>query len=352
MRFGVIAMLLLCACPTPSQPRVDAGTVAPEKDAGPIFDCPETFIEPADIDFGCVLPGETLTIAHPDLLGATPEPFSSPEFVLDDAGLHFTPTAAREFSASALFFSGRCVMGRQRVIGVGVDSVVSWSPPVIDFRYVVPGETRTANVTFSNCSIEPLTIERLTTSPAMVFRVDAGSFTIPPSRREMTGELVNGERRLEIIFAPTAFGPQQGSVTGETSVATQPTLSVQLLGEGGGPIIDVSPLVLDFGAVTTLTTRNVTVRNIGTQPLPPDSRVNLHLGGGADGGPPFFALDPSDCGSVALTGFYAPGQGLDTLNSVMVSVTMQPTGMPRMCTLHIFSNATNDTDVEVAITAQ
>ncbi|MBL8912917.1 MAG: hypothetical protein JNM17_19645 [Archangium sp.] len=350
MRLAVVCMLAFCACPTASLPKLDAGTVEPDRDAGAPLDCPEFFIEPAELDFGCVLRGETLTISQPDFLGGTPEPFSSPEFVVDDAGIHFTPTASREFSASALLFLGRCVIGRQRVVGVGVGSVVSWNPAAIDFGYVVPGETRTASVTLTNCAIEPVTVRQLSTS-SPVFSVDAGSVTIPPSRREPTGELINGERRLELVFAPQSFGPAQSTLSGETAIATQPMIAVPLIGVGGGPIIEVNPLMLDFGAITMVTTRSVTIRNVGTQPRPPDSRVNLHLGG-VDGGPPFYALDPPDCGTLMLGGAYAPGQGLDTVTSVPLAVTLQPTGMPRTCTLHIFSNATNDTDVEVAITAQ
>lgn len=354
---AVCLVLAFSACPTASLPP-DGGSTHGDEDAGSMIACPEGFIELPRIDFGCVARGDVRTMPLPTLPGAAFGEFESQQaigiFSATDAGVHFAPTEERDFIAIAHVFRGPCVIARQRVMGSGVDAVLKWTPALVDFGYANRGTTRTASVTFRHCGFEPVTISQLEiregTIAASTFAIDAGSLTIPAATRDViSGQIVNAERQLELSFTPAGLGPRQGSLVGATALATQSIVSVQLRGVGGAAIIDVMPTTLAFGVVTMPTTQTVTIRNVGTRPSPADPRANLHLG--VDGGPPFFELAPASCGSVMMS-TYDPSNGIEVMDSVTLSITLQPAAMPRTCTLHVFSDDPNTPDVEVAITAQ
>lgn len=346
LALSVVVVVLLTACPGP-QDRVDAGN---DGGGGPA--CPEFVLSPPLIDFGCGARGEVMTLPFPDA-GATPGAFASTAFTLDDAGLHFSPPEALDYTATIPLYRGECLLGTQRVIGTGVSGVLSWAPTLVDFGYVRPGLSKRAGITFNSCSTVPLALSdaatREGTSPSLVFGLDAGSLSIPGATRSDAGVLVNGTLTLEVSFSPTVVGPRQGQLVLASPLASQPGLSVTLRGVGGGPEVEVTPASLDFGVVSMASTRVVTVSNIGTPGQPPDPRANLFLG--IDGGQPYFELTPGTCGAVTMAS-YNPTNGLSTGDSVTLSVTLQPAPAPRMCTLHVYSTDLLTPDVAVVITAQ
>jgi hypothetical protein len=308
--------------------------------------CPTEHVFPT-IDFGCQARGSVTLLPLPETEAGT---FSDPTFRVTPMGVEFAPLEERDFSASIPLVRDGCVVGQQPVIGTGVDAVLRWSPPVVDFGYVKPGRTGRERVTFMTCSTMPIALINLRTiegsSSASVFGVDAGAIVVPGAVRAADGTRLLGELEVELTFTPAVLGPRQGQLVAQTQLEPQPMLSIALRAVGGGPVVGVSPLQLDFGAVTSPTSQVVTVSNTGA---PADPRANLFLGLG--GLPPYFELTPGDCGTVTLSS-YDPNVGLTAGQSVSFTVELEPATAPRTCTLRIFTTDPESPVTQVTITAQ
>jgi hypothetical protein len=325
--------LLISAC-TP-QPRSSA--------------CP-TIPSPPVIDFGCQERG---TITRIPLPGIEPGTFVGPGFQVTPYGLEFSPSELREYSDSFPIVRDGCVVAEQSVLGTGVDRVLRWSPVVVDFGAVRPGSTRRMQVTLEACALNPIELSNLATDEASrarpSFAFDAGSATIPRATRAFDGTLVRSALALEVSFTPTALGLREGLFVVSTTLPERPNAGVRLRGVGGGPVVGVMPTQLDFGAVSTPTSRVVTVTNTGTQADPPDLRAQLFLG--LEGLPPYLELTPGNCGAVTL-GTYDPNVGLSPGQSVSITVDLSPAPAPRTCTLRLFSTDPESPVTGVILTAR
>lgn len=294
---------------------------------------------PALIDFGAVARGDSFTVVNAiknrrmvdsfprvgDVMSADMVFALSPdsprgEFTLapnreKNVSLIFTPTEPRDYFATIKVLpADGCPEVNVRLVGTGVDSVLSWTPATLDFGYVQPGLTVTGDVTFSNQSFRPVELTGLTTregaNPSNIYKVAAANMgdltklTVPAATRDAaTNAIVAGTAKATLSFRPSVLGPRQGSFTGSTNARNQPSFTVALRGFGGGPDIDVLPAnTLNFGRIAYFSgssasaTRRVTVRNVGTRPTPPDPRANLKLGA-MGGGRPYWTVTPKNAES-------------------------------------------------------
>jgi hypothetical protein len=195
-----------------------------------------------------------------------------------------------------------------------MDAALSWTPTTLDFGHVQRGSTVTAAVTFSNQSCTVVELSGLMTregsNPSNLYRVtmanvgDLTRLSSPAATRDAaTNTIVPGTAALTLSFRPVMLGARGATLRGSTNLPAQPAFTIPLRGFGGGPDIDVHPATtLDFGRIasfpgsTSSAPRRVTVRNVGTRPIPADPRANLKLGvGGA--GPPYWTVTPKNAES-------------------------------------------------------
>ncbi len=194
--------------------------------------------------------------------------------------LQFTPTEQREYQAWLdVKASEQCPKAIVKLIGKGVESVLTWSPTPLNFLYVTPGAQVTRTLTFKNEGNRDVQLTQLKTGSGE-YRV------VPEGMAEPTSLVVPalGEKQLTIAFKPSQLGYRNSTLTFSTSLPKQSTGSCSLLGVGGGPDIDVKPFpTLSFGKVAyfpnanTFQTRKLTVFNVGTTPGLPDPAANLRL---------------------------------------------------------------------------
>lgn len=231
--------------------------------------------------------------------------------------IEFSPTEARDYFATVrIRAADGCPDKSIRLVGTGVDQVLSWMPGTVNFGYVQPGLQVTQDVTFLNQSFRDVTISNLATregaNPSNIYKVTAANMgdltklTVPKATRDaMTNNIVPGTSKVTVSFRPTVLGPRQGTLAGTPDIAAQNSVSVSLRGFGGGPDIDVLPAGnLNFGRIayfsgsSSFATRRVTLRNVGTRPATPDPAANLKLG--ANGaGKPYWRVTPKNAESSA-----------------------------------------------------
>ena len=235
---------------------------------------------PQVIDFGAVALGDTarrrLDVAGQVFLGVSGNAFTA---VADAQGiaLAFEPTRIGEQTGELTVRPAEhCPQVTVQLTGRGVAALLECQPVPLDFGYVTPGLTKQATLRVRNHGTAPVMLSDLKgvigTSLSSEYRVVGGpTLTVPAA----------GEASVTVSFTPSLLGLRNGAVTAMTSLAAQPTLSCPLVGKGGGPDIDVTPTVIDFGRVAVFSgngvTRKVTIRNLGTLPSPPDPLANLHV---------------------------------------------------------------------------
>jgi hypothetical protein len=231
--------------------------------------------------------------------------------------LTFTPTEVRDYTATIKVLpADGCPEVTTRLVGSGVDNVLSWQPATLDFGYVQPGVMVTGEVTFLNRSFKAVQVSGLATregtNPSNIYRVvsanmgDMTRLTVPAGTRDAaTNDIVPGSAKVTVSFRPAVLGPRNGTLVGMTDVRSQPTVTVPLRGFGGGPDIDVLPAqTLNFGRIayfsgsTSAATRKLTVRNVGTAPAVADPRANLRLGA-MGAGRPYWTVTPKNAESAA-----------------------------------------------------
>lgn len=218
-----------------------------------------------------------------------------------NATVNFKPTEPIDYMGE--FVIRRAEACPQRTVqlrGRGVVSCLTWraNPPDdpagngLYFGSVAPGAAGEGTVTFSNaCSVE-IELSRLRTSDT-VFVVTAASagdvskLQVPASVRDANLTWVPGTAVTSLDFRPNVLGPKTGQLLSSTSLPSQPGLSINLRGFGGGPRIEVRPTpVFAIGRVGftpgampgTFAQRQLRVANVGNRPMPADARANLHLG--------------------------------------------------------------------------
>ncbi|MBX7112771.1 MAG: choice-of-anchor D domain-containing protein [Myxococcaceae bacterium] len=379
---------------------------------------------PRTIDFGAVARGQsfnqsvTLTNASPlattafvgeitsngtRSLNFTFAPESSRGEVALAAGqskkvtITFSPTEIDTYVAIVkMRAAAECPEQNVRLIGNGVDTVLSWSPgkafdsmiagTPVDFGYVTPNIPNGTEgyLTFANLGFSPVALSSMTASSVEFKVIDgatmAGAATVPPSTRNANGDIVPGTLTLTMSFKPTLIGPRTGVLRTNTDVARQPMIAPALKGYGGGPDIDVKPApVLSFGrvgfvagaATPTFVTRKLTIQNAGAAPTPPDQKANLHLGV-AGMGTQYFTVeakqgdaseicigDPTTCdGSLPLTGpgAYDPMQGIEaragrSMLDVAVRITPKSIGTKEFV-VTVYSNDPDEPEVKITVRAE
>lgn len=220
----------------------------------------------------------------------------------------FSPSEVRDYSATIRIQSDdQCPEMTTRLVGTGIDSVLSATPSTVDFGYVQPSTTVTTELTFFNHGFKPVQLSGLATregnAPSLVYQVvaanpgDATRLTVPRAARDpVTNDVIPGVAKVTLSFRPTVLGPRNATLVFVSDLRAQPNGAIPLRGFGGGPDIDVLP-TLDFGPIDFTpgglqsSTRLLVVRNVGTAPNPADPRANLYLGR-AGGGRPYFTVTP------------------------------------------------------------
>jgi len=294
---------------------------------------------PARIDFGAVARGDTFSIVQAlknrratdsfprvgevtsaDMVFSLSSDSPRGEFALapgrdKNVTFLFAPTETRDYFGTVVVLpADGCPEVNVRLVGTGVDNVLSWAPSTLDFGYITPGIMVTGEVTFSNQSFKAVELTALTTregaNPSNIYRVaaanmgDLTALTVPAATRNAaTNAIVPGTAKATLSFRPTVLGPRQGTFNGSTDARNQPSFTVALRGFGGGPDIDLQPAnTLNFGRIAYFSgasasaTRRVTLRNVGTRPTPPDPRANLKLGV-MGGGRPYWTVTPKNAES-------------------------------------------------------
>jgi hypothetical protein len=379
---------------------------------------------PAVLDFGAVARGDTFTLVQTvrnrrmvdsfprvgDVMAADPVFSLSPdsprgEFTLapnrdKNLTFQFTPTETRDYLGSIKVLpADGCPEVTVRLVGTGVDSVLSWAPSTVEFGYVQPGLTVTQDVTFSNQSFTPVSLSMLATregsNPSNIYRVamaamgDLTRQTVPAgSRDQATRAIIPGTVKVTLSFRPTVLGPRQATFVGTTDLRSQPSFTVALRGFGGGPDIDVQPGgTLNFGRIayfsgsTASATRRITVRNVGTRPMTPDPRANLKLGAMGAGRPywtvtaknaessvdeicvgRFDSMTNTCANDLPATGpgSYDPARGIEAIasGSLDIPVRVAPANLMvggsgnKEWEITIFSNDPDEAETRITVTAR
>jgi hypothetical protein len=381
---------------------------------------------PAVIDFGAVARGDTFDIEYNftnqrpietrGYLGAVESAQGDGIFVVSAdsprgefaiaggrtkvATITFKPTEARDYAATIrMRRADGCPEKPVRLIGTGVAAVLSWTPATLDFGYAPPSTTIPGEITFSNLSLTPVTLAMLATregaNPSTVFKVveaqsvtELTTLTVPPGLRQMDNTITPGTAKVRLTFKPLVLGPRAGQLIATTALASQPSISVNLRGVGGGPDIDVRPApVMNFGRIAyfptanpaTFASRKLTVQNIGTRPTPADARANLKLGQTDGNGGfvrPYWEVTPGTGSSIdeicvglfdavsntcsndlpaTGAGRYDPAIGLEAgagTSILEIPVRITPNGLgTREFTVKLFSNDPDEPVTTVTITA-
>ncbi|MDP3572213.1 MAG: choice-of-anchor D domain-containing protein [Archangium sp.] len=218
-----------------------------------------------------------------------------------NAKVNFKPTEPRDYNGEFVIRrADSCPQRTVQVRGRGVVSCLTWraAPPEdstassLHFGSIAPGSVAEGTITFSNaCSLD-INISRIrTTDPVFVVTAadptDVTLLKVPASTRAADQTWAAGTGVTVLDFRPTVLGPKTGQLMASTSLASQPALSINLRGFGGGPRIEVRPSpVFAIGRVGftagaspgTFSQRTLRVANVGNRPSPPDPRANLHLG--------------------------------------------------------------------------
>jgi hypothetical protein len=234
------------------------------------------------------------------------------------------------------------------------------------------------------------------TNPSNVFKVsetgtaDLTTVTIPPGVRDASTMLgiAPGTVKVKLTFKPVVLGPRAGQLTAASEFTSQPMISVNLRGVGGGPDLDARPSpTLNFGRIAffaganpaSFANRKLTVQNVGTRPTPADPRANLKLGQPAGAGGfikpywevtagtnsalteicvGFFDTSTMTCtDDLPLTGAgrYDPVQGLEaggatSILDIPIRITPNGLGM-RSFEVKVFSNDPDEPVTTITVTA-
>jgi hypothetical protein len=152
--------------------------------------------------------------------------------------------------------------------GVGVESGFRCTPPRIDFANINPGSCVTHTVSCENIANEQVTVIDWQITDR------TGNGTSPDFTAEDPAVQVLNQGDtidVDVTYCPADLGDDEGKLAIETD-NRDPRLrfvTVDLVGSGGGPDIDVTPGSLNFGLVSLIAParRTVTVQNVGYSDL-------------------------------------------------------------------------------------
>lgn len=312
----------------------------------------------------------------------------------------FKPTEGREYAATVrMRRADGCPERPVRLIGTGVDQVLSWTPSTVNFGYAPPTTTVEGQVTIRNLSLRVVELTNVIasdqgqTAPSNIFKVtDTGgtalnAISVPAGTRQADATITPGEIVVKLTFRPTVLGPRQGNLRAATPLASQTQITIPLRGIGGGPDIDARPSpTLAFGRIAffagatppSFANRKLTIQNVGTRPTPADPAANLKLGqpdGNGGFGGMYWEVVPKNGSTIeeiclgvfdpiagcmgtlptAGAGRYDPALGLEagTATSILeIPVRVTPNGLgPREWDVRIFSNDPDEAVTTITVTA-
>ncbi|MGI5865638.1 MAG: choice-of-anchor D domain-containing protein, partial [Myxococcales bacterium] len=165
-----------------------------------------------------------------------------------------------------------------QLTGKGVDQVLECEPKVLavdpqsgaerwlcrlDFGFVNPNSKAVSQALFRNLGNQDITVTGLELSQPpgkgepFALETTETSFVVPAG---------GGETPIPLSFLPTLLGLQTGRLYYLTDDAKLAEGTIDLMGTGGGPDIEVQPARVDFGrvAVDTFQRRRITIANVGT----------------------------------------------------------------------------------------
>jgi hypothetical protein len=138
------------------------------------------------------------------------------------------------------------------------------SPTRLEFGNVSLGQSRDLSLTARNLGDQTLVINSIASSVGAFAVVTGAPLTVAPG----------SSAQIAVRFAPANAGTISGVLSLSTNDPQQAAVTVPLNGTGaasgtGGPRLEVAPASLDYGTVTTGTTRDLTLtmRNTGTGTL-------------------------------------------------------------------------------------
>lgn len=238
-------------------------------------------------------PGDAVTFCSAAGGGDTPFCVASTDRMFDADGrfdldtmesttinVSFSPTinGTQELGAFTLHACGTCEPVIVNMDGVGVPSGFLCDPASLGFGPTNPQSCVTKPVTCSNVANEDVTV------------VDWGLDRDRPSDPSFSvaefttvTDLAEGESvDVPVTYCPDDLGTHRGWLAVETdnTAADRRFVRVALGGNGGGPDIDVTPLVLDFGRVSLMapSRRVVQIANVGYAELEVMNVVNTATG--------------------------------------------------------------------------
>ncbi len=156
-------------------------------------------------------------------------------------------------------------VARVFLVSDGTSGMLSVPRTVVEFVLATPGVTQALQFDIENSAASPLTMERIH------FGTNSTWFDVTPSPNGLVIE-GNSSQTFTLEMTPPESATEEdlefASTMGfdSSSISFAPAMSVLVTaGPGDVPIIEVEPLQLSFADSTTQT---VTVRNVGTAPLP------------------------------------------------------------------------------------
>src|SRR5206468_1481253 len=107
-----------------------------------------------------------------------------------------------------------------KLIGSGVNQVLSCDPTPLDFGYLTPGLTVQKELKLVNQGLTPIMMTgvaaKVGTMTSNEYKLlGADTFTIPGATRA-NGTLTPGVSTLQLTFTPSLLGVRQGAVVGNT----------------------------------------------------------------------------------------------------------------------------------------
>ncbi len=253
---------------------------------------PRLQVDPASLDFGNVVLGQSRTLSlsirngGTATLTVTSVVSSSARYTVESAlpltvtpgstqqiQIRFTPIATASGAQTAILtvssndsLTGPVIVN---LTGTGASTElpkvrIDVTPQAVDFGDVNSGQSKDLAIQIRNLGVDPMTVTSVTVSNSR-FQLLSANFplTVLPS----------GLSVLQVRFAPAVAGLQAGTLTLNSNDTANPSVNVSLRGVGVGiaasPRIAVSVSSLEFGPVRIgqLSELTFEIRNTGVAPL-------------------------------------------------------------------------------------
>jgi Abnormal spindle-like microcephaly-assoc'd, ASPM-SPD-2-Hydin/Putative Ig domain len=179
--------------------------------------------------------------------------------------VRFTPVQSGDFTGQINLITDNPAINKSvQLAGKGIAPILSVSTATVDFGVVKGGTTKDLTFTIGNTGNDILTVNALT--------VNGASFSVPSPGTPVT-VAAGGTATVTVRFTPNSISPFTGTLS---IVSNGGSGSVALTGVGAGGQVTVTPAQIDFGAISSGTTKTValTVANSGNAPLAITSITN------------------------------------------------------------------------------